>query len=101
MELEHEADLLVAEGVQLPRGAGEHVAVAHAYRPGRGAVQGAEAVQEGGLAGARLPEDGDPLARLQHEVDPAEDRKRNAAFHEDLVKTFDRDAGDGADRAHS
>ena len=51
VELEHEAEVLVAEVTQLLGGEGGGVDAVDAYRTGVGAVEGADDLQEGGLAG--------------------------------------------------
>ena len=60
--LEDEADLVGAEAVELGGGHGGDVDVVDLERAGGGAVEAAEQVDEGGLAGAGGAGDGDPLA---------------------------------------
>src|SRR6185295_2520910 len=89
--LEDEADLLVADlgevsGIHLVgRLAGELVG------PGGGAVEAAEDVHEGGLAGAGGAHDGDELVALDGEIDAAKgvDLLRPDAV--DLLETLDAD----------
>ena len=72
--LEHEADLLVADPGQLVvLQLGDPVAV-EPVLPGRGAVQAADQVHQGGLARARGPHDGHELVLPDGEVHPADAR---------------------------
>ena len=62
--LEDEADVLVAETCQLPLLQSEDIGIPIMQGAGVGAVEGAENLQQGGLAGTRGTDNGDHLALL-------------------------------------
>jgi hypothetical protein len=93
MELEHEADRSVAEVGQ--RGGAElgDVPSAEAQLAGGGQIEGAEDVQERGLADARGAHDGDHLPRLEGEGDAAQDLDGPTSVLKGLVQIDHVDPG--------
>ncbi len=72
MELEHEADVPVAEGHERRVVGAGHVDVAHANRAGVGAIEAAEHVQERALAHARRAHDRHHLAEADGDLEIAQ-----------------------------
>src|SRR5262245_23280693 len=72
VKLEDEADFAVAEGRDLPLRTREHIDAVEEELPARGGVEAAEEVEQRALADARLPDDRDPLACGDLEIEPAQ-----------------------------
>ncbi len=85
MELEDEADALVAECRELTARELGDVAALAGDRTRCGQVEGAEQVEQGALAGARRADDADHLSRRDHEVDAAQHLHHRAFVEEVLL----------------
>ena len=94
VELEHEADVTVAEGDERVARHRAEVRVADANRSAVDRVEPAEDVQQRALADARGADDRHHLARLDEEIEAAQHRQRRRPHGVALV-----DAGRG-EHAH-
>ena len=86
VELEDEADGPVADRRQPGAGEAGELVVAEADGAARGQVEGADAVEQGALAGARGADDGHHLALVDGDVDAPEHPQRAPHVHEALVQ---------------
>ena len=67
--LEHEPQMVPAEGGELPLPDGDYILSVQQHLPAGGLVQSGQDVEQGGLAGAGLPHDGHVFPGLHREVD--------------------------------
>ncbi len=97
-ELEDEADVVAAQGVQLALGGARHPPSGDLDLAGVGPVEAAEQVQERRLARPAAAEDGDDLARADVEIGVVEDPARAAPAAHRLDEAAGGDERTGAVR---
>jgi hypothetical protein len=95
MILEDEPDRAIAKVGQLPIRQRERFTLPEFVRPRREPFERAEDVEQGALAGAGRPEDGERLAILHGEVDVAQDGQLAGACGVALTQIFEGEAHDG------
>ena len=93
--LEHEAEVLAAEGGHLALAHGGHVPPGEQHLAAGGRIESGEDVEQGGLAGAGLAHDGDELALVHGEIDVAQrlDAVAAQARGVDLFEVLDFENG--------